>query len=73
MDDHASGDDHQRTLAWLDSSLEWARAKDQAGLAKLLNLVRTEILFDVNSSKSAPLARGRVIVDRPVFDTNRNL
>lgn len=56
LDDHASGDDHQRALAWLDSSLEWARAEDRAGLVKLLSLVRTEVLFDVNLSESAPSA-----------------
>lgn len=60
LDDHASRDDHQRTLVWLDSSLEWARAKDRTGLVKLLSLVRTEVLFDVDPSEGAPSARATV-------------
>lgn len=57
MDDRASGDDHQGTLAWLDSALEWSRAEDRTGLVRLLDLVRIEVLFDVNSPESAPPAR----------------
>lgn len=57
MGEHASGDDNQRTLAWLDSSLERARAEDRTGLVRLLDLVRVEVLFDVNSPESVPSNR----------------
>lgn len=65
MKDHASRDDHQRTLAWLDESLKWARPGDRTRLVKLLNLVRAEVLFDldfaeIRSTHGYPLAgRGR--------------
>lgn len=67
MDDHASGDDHQRTLAWLDSALEWARAEDRTRLVRLLNLVQTEVLFDVNPSESV----ARATADGSAFGANR--
>lgn len=49
MKDHASRDYHERTLARLDDSLEWARSGNRTRLVKLLNLVRTEVLFDIDS------------------------
>lgn len=69
LDDHASGDDHQRTLAWLDSALEWGRAEDRTGLVRLLSLVRTEVLFDVNPLESAP--PGWATVDGSATGANR--
>lgn len=71
MDDHASENDHQRTLMWLDSSLEWACAEDRTGLVKLLNLVRTEVLFDADPSENAPPARATV--DGSAFGANRSV
>lgn len=59
MNDHAPDDDHQRTLAWLDDSLGRAGPGGQtptggARLVELLNLVRTEVLFDAESSRHLP-------------------
>lgn len=73
LDNHASRDDHQETLAWLDSSVEWARAKDQTGLVELLILVRTEVLFDMDLSGSPPSARDRANVGGPALGVNRSV
>ncbi|QIN81484.1 hypothetical protein GBA63_01715 [Rubrobacter tropicus] len=41
-------------------SLEWARSGNRTRLVKLLNLVRTEMLFDIDSSDGPWLNRNRV-------------
>lgn len=69
MDDHASGDDHQRMLAWLDSSLEWARAEDRTGLVKLLRPVQTDVFFEMDLSETSPSSR--TTVDEATFSANR--
>ena len=54
MKGHASTGDHQGALAWLDDSLEWTRLRGRPKLAELLNLVRVEVLLDVELSESPP-------------------
>lgn len=66
----ASTDDHQGTLAWLDSSLEWARSTGRTRLVKLLNLVRAEVLFDAGSSGRPAQTRDRAGVSATI-DANR--
>lgn len=62
-------DDRQRTLARVDSALEWACVEDRAGLVRLLDLVRIEVLFDVNSPHLLPPAR--VTLDGMATGANR--
>lgn len=71
MKNRASRD--QRTLAWLDDSLEWSRERSQARLVELLDHVRTEILFDMGLSENPPSKRDRAAVDGPAFGANRSV
>jgi hypothetical protein len=64
-------DDHRRTLAWLDGSLEWTRTRSQTSLMELPNLVRTGVLYDMDLSGSPPSTRDRASVDGPAFGANR--
>lgn len=63
----------QRTLAWLDDSLEWSRTRSQTRLVELLDHVRTEVLFDVDFSENPPSKRDRATVDGPAFGANRSV
>lgn len=49
MKDRAARDYHERTLARLDDSLKWARSGNRTRLMRLLDLVKTEVLFDIDS------------------------
>jgi len=69
----ASKDDHQRTLARLDESLEWARSRGRTRLVELLNLIRIEILFDMGLSEEPPLARNRAAAAGSAFGANRSV
>lgn len=54
--------DNEGALAWARSSSECARSRGQARLAMLMAAVQTEILFEIEPTKTAryaPLA-GRV-------------
>ena len=70
---HVSTDDHRRTLAWLDESLQWARPRDRTRLAKMLDLVRTEIVFDLAFSESPPSTRNEAAAVGLNFDENRRV
>ncbi len=71
MKDHLSRDEHQRTLAWLDDSLGWAHSGSRTKLVGLLDLVRTEILLDVDPSKTQPLTRAPA--DGSAFGADRGV
>jgi hypothetical protein len=71
LKDHLSSDEHQRTLAWLDDSLGWAHSRSRMKLVRLLNLVRTEILVDVDPSKSPPSTRAPA--DGSAFGADRGV
>lgn len=43
----AEGDENTATLAWLDSTLEHARARDQTKLVGYLEEVEDEVVFEV--------------------------
>lgn len=55
----ASNDDHEATLGWLDASLESARSEGRTRLVKLLDLVRTEVVFDADAPRNLPSTRVR--------------
>ena len=69
--DQVRRDDHQGALVWLDGSLGWVRSKGQTRLSKLLNLVRTEILFDADFREGRSLIRNRPTTDGPAPGANR--
>lgn len=73
MKDHLSRDEHQRTLAWLDDSLGWARSRSRIKLVGLLNLVQTEILLDLDPSKSPPSTRARAPAEGSAFGADQGL
>ncbi len=50
------GNDNEEVMAWLESSLEYARDRDQARLARLLESVRAEVVWEVEHAKR----RGRL-------------
>ena len=58
-------DEQRATLAWLDDSLEWARSGNRTGSVDLLNLVRSEILFDMAFSERRNSARDRATASGP--------
>lgn len=60
MKDLVSTDDHRRTLAWLDEALERARLGSGVRSINLLNLVRNEILFDIDFSEGRLSIRDRM-------------
>ena len=70
MKDEASTDDQRRTLAWLDDSLEWARSGGRVRLMEFLNLVRAEVVFDLDYSESPPSVRNRATAFWPEPDAN---
>ncbi len=43
------------TLAWLDFSLRWAGAKDRPQLARILEAVRAEVVFEMELAEEAAL------------------
>jgi len=59
LKDRVSRNTQQETLRWLDDSLEQARARNLTRLVELLNLVRIEILFDMDFSEDPPSTRNR--------------
>lgn len=70
---HESTDDHRRTLAWLDDSLQWARPRDRTKLTGLLDLVRTEIVFDLALSESPPSIRNEAATVGLKLDESRRV
>jgi hypothetical protein len=46
-------DSDDETLAWLDFSLRWAGAKDRPKLVRLLELVKSEVVFEIKLAEEA--------------------
>lgn len=44
---------NHETLAWLDFSLKWAKAGGHTRLARLLEQVRAEVVFEVELAEAA--------------------
>ena len=73
MKEAALKDDHEATLGWLDDSLEWSRLKGRTRLMKILNLVRTEVLFEKDFNESPRSIRNRAPAGGSSFGANRGI
>jgi hypothetical protein len=45
------GTDNEEVMSWLESSLEYARDRNQVGLARLLKSVRAEVVWETELAK----------------------
>ena len=64
------GGDSEEVMAWLESSLEYARDRHQARLTGLLESVRAEVVFDADLAKRRGRLTGRSpIAPSPPYDS----
>ncbi len=47
--------DNEGTMAWVETSLRYARGRDRSGLVELLETVRAEIVLEMKLAKGAQL------------------
>jgi hypothetical protein len=48
-------DNDEGTMAWVETSLRYARSRNRSGLVKLLETVRAEVVLEMKLATGAPL------------------